>query len=138
MEGHKEDIFLFRVVTLFSVISIVLSCFGLFALSWAVTQNRRKEIGIRKVLGATPKDVLQLVTLSFAKRVAVAFVIAVPVGYYLMNKWLSGFVKKIDLGPEIFIMSAVIMTIVSAITLSFQTLQAVFTNPVQEIRSDGE
>src|SRR5690606_9225540 len=87
---------------------------------------------------AAPKDVLQLVTLSFAKRVAVAFVIAVPVGYYLMNKWLSGFVKKIDLGPEIFIMSAVIMTIVSAITLSFQTLQAVFTNPVQELRSDGE
>lgn len=138
MEGHKEDIFLFRVVTLFSVISIVLSCFGLFALSWAVTQNRRKEIGIRKVLGATPKDVLQLVTLSFAKRVAVAFVIAVPVGYYLMNKWLSGFVKKIDLGPEIFIMSAIIMTIVSAITLSFQTLQAAFTNPVQEIRREGE
>jgi putative ABC transport system permease protein len=76
--------------------------------------------------------------LSFAKRVAVAFVIAVPVGYYLMNKWLSGFVKKIDLGPEIFIMSAIIMTIVSAITLSFQTLQAAFTNPVQEIRREGE
>jgi putative ABC transport system permease protein len=138
LETHKEDIFLFRVVTLFSVVSIILSCFGLFALSWAMTQNRRREIGIRKVLGATTTDVLHLVTISFAKRIALAFAIAVPVGYYLMDKWLAGFITRINLGAEIFIMSAIIMTIISAVTLSLQTLQAVFTNPVQEIRKDGE
>ena len=136
MNKYKEEISLFRIVITFSIISIVLSCFGLFALSWAVIQNRTKEIGVRKVLGATSMDILNLLTLSFTKRIAVAFVIAAPVGYYLMNQWLTRFVNRIDLNIWIFVTAALIMIVVSAVTLSLQTFKATKTSPVDEIRDE--
>ena len=136
MKKYEEEISLIRIVVTFSIISIVLSCFGLFALSWAVIQNRTKEIGVRKVLGATSMDILNLLTISFIKRIAIAFVIAAPVGYYLMEQWLTRFVNRIDLNGWIFATAALIMIVVSAITLSLQTVRASMTNPVDEIRRD--
>jgi putative ABC transport system permease protein len=136
MKKYKGEIFLFKIVIAFSIISIVLSCFGLFALSWAVIQNRTKEIGVRKVLGATSMDILHLLTTSFTKRIAVAFAIAAPVGYYLMNQWLTRFVNRIELDIWIFASSALIMIVVSALTLSVQTVKATMTNPVNEIRDE--
>ncbi len=131
---HNDEIFLSRMVIAFSLLSIVLSCFGLFALSWAVVHNRTKEIGIRKVLGATSADILNLLTLSFTKRIALAFVIAAPISYYLMNKWLQGFVNRIELDAWIFVISALVMGFVSALALSVQTLKATITSPVAELR----
>jgi putative ABC transport system permease protein len=136
MKKYKAEISLFKIVITFSIISIVLSCFGLFALSWAVIQNRTKEIGVRKVLGASSIDILNLLTTSFTKRIAVAFVIAAPLGYYLMDQWLTRFVNRIDLDIWIFATSALIMIVVSALTLSVQTAKATMTNPVDEIRNE--
>jgi putative ABC transport system permease protein len=136
MKKYKDEVFLFKMVISFSIVSIVLSCFGLFALSWAVIQNRTKEIGVRKVLGATSIDILNLLTLSFTKRIALAFLIAAPVGYYLMNQWLSGFVNRIELDVWILVVSALMMILISGLTLSLQTVKATMTNPVDEIRNE--
>jgi putative ABC transport system permease protein len=136
MKKYKEDTFFYKIIITFSVISMILSCFGLFALSWAVVQSRTKEMGIRKILGATPLDILNLLTLTFTKRIILAFVIAAPVGYYLMNQWLTRFANKIELNVWIFCISGLMVTFIAFVTLSLQTVKATMTNPVDEIRNE--
>lgn len=136
MKKYKEDTFFYKIIITFSVISMILSCFGLFALSWAVVQSRTKEMGIRKVLGATALDILNLLTLTFTTRILIAFLIAAPVGYYLMNEWLTQFANKIELNVWIFCISALMVTIIALLTLSLQTVRAAMTNPVDEIRNE--
>lgn len=136
MNKYKDEVFLFKMVVSFSLVSIVLSCFGLFALSWAVTQNRTKEIGLRKVFGATSLDIFNLLTVSFTKRIGFAFLLAAPIGYYLMDQWLRIFVNRIDLNASVFILSGVMMMAVAALALSFQTVKATMTNPIDEMRNE--
>ena len=136
MKKYKEDTFFDKIIITFSVISIILSCFGLFALSWAVIQSRTKEMGIRKVLGATALDILNLLTLTFTKRIILAFMIAAPVGYYLMDQWLTRFANKIELNIWIFGIAGLMVTLVAFMTLSLQTVRATMTNPVDEIKNE--
>lgn len=136
MKKYREDTFIYKIVITFSIISMLVSCFGLFALSWAVIQSRTKEMGIRKVLGATPADILNLLTLTFTKRILIAFVIAAPIGYYVMDQWLARFANKIELNVWIFGLSALLVIAVAIVTLSLQTIKATMTNPVEEIRSE--
>jgi putative ABC transport system permease protein len=136
MKKYKEDTFFYKIVVTFSIVSMILSCFGLFALSWAVVQSRTKEMGIRKVLGATSLDILNLLTITFTKRILLAFAIAAPVGYYLMNQWLTRFANKIEFNIWIFGISGLIVTLVAFVTLSLQTVKATMTNPVDEIRNE--
>jgi putative ABC transport system permease protein len=136
MKKYKEDTFFYKIIITFSVISMILSCFGLFALSWAVVQSRTKEMGIRKILGATPLDILNLLTLTFTKRIILAFVIAAPVGYYLMNQWLTRFANRIELNVWIFCISGLMVTFIAFMTLSLQTVKATMTNPVDEIKNE--
>ena len=136
MKKYKEDTFFYRIIITFSIISMVLSCFGLFALSWAVIQSRTKEMGIRKVLGATGMDVLNLLTLTFTKRILIAFLLAAPAGYYLMNEWLARFSNRIELSGWVFMIASGVVIAVAFVTLSFQTIKATLTNPIDEIRSE--
>lgn len=136
MKKYKEDTFFYRIIITFSIISMVLSCFGLFALSWAVIQSRTKEMGIRKVLGATAIDVLNLLTLTFTKRILIAFLLAAPAGYYLMNEWLARFTNRIELSAWVFVIAGGVVVAVAFVTLSFQTIKATMTNPVDEIRNE--
>lgn len=136
MKKYKEDTFFYRIIIAFSIISMILSSFGLFALSWAVIQSRTKEMGIRKVLGATSIDILNLLTLTFTRRIVIAFIIAAPIGYYLMNQWLTRFANRIELNIWVFVLSALIVIMVAVMTLSLQTIKATMTNPVDEIRNE--
>lgn len=136
MKKYKEDTFFYRIIVAFSVISMVLSCFGLFALSWAVIQHRTKEIGIRKVLGANSLDILNILTITFTKRIALAFLLSAPLGYYLMSQWLARFANRIELSIWIFLLAAVMVFLIALITLGIQTVKAALTNPVDEIRSE--
>jgi putative ABC transport system permease protein len=136
MKKYKEDTFFYRIIITFAIISMVLSCFGLFALSWAVIQSRTKEMGIRKVLGATAVDVLNLLTVTFTKRILIAFLLAAPAGYYLMNEWLARFANRIELSAWVFIIAGGVVVAVAFVTLSFQTIKATMTNPVDEIRNE--
>jgi putative ABC transport system permease protein len=136
LNKYKADIFFYKTIVSFSVISMLISCFGLFALSWAVASGKTKEIGIRKVLGARTEDILKLLTLTFVKRIAIAFLLATPVAYYLMQRWLESFVYRISLGIALFVSAAAMVFVVAVITLSFQTLKAAFTNPVEELKNE--
>ena len=88
------------------------------------------------MLGATPLDILNLLTLTFTKRILLAFLIASPVGYYLMNEWLTRFANKIELNAWIFGIAGIMVTVIAFMTLSLQSIKATMTNPVDEIRNE--
>ncbi|RRQ48814.1 ABC transporter permease [Maribacter algicola] len=136
MKKYKEDTFFYNIIVTFAIISMILASFGLFALSWAVTQSRSKEMGIRKVLGASTRDIVNLLTYAFSKRILLAFIIAIPMGYYLMNQWLTRFANRIDLSIWIFILSGLIVILISVLTLSMQTIKATRKNPIEEISTE--
>lgn len=136
MKKYKGDTFFYKTVVAFSITSMIISCFGLFALSWAVAQSRLKEMGIRKVLGATAKDIMNLLSISFIKRIGIAFLIAAPAGYYLMDKWLQNFANRISLNTGIFITAGITVTFIALLTMSIQTVRAALTNPVNELKND--
>jgi putative ABC transport system permease protein len=134
MKKYTEETLFYKVVVASSVVSMVISCFGLFALSWAVIRSRAREMSIRKVFGATMIDILGLLTKSFAKRLAIAFVLAAPVGYYLMNQWLSRFVNKAPLNGWVFVVAAIVLATITLVTLGAQLLKAALSSPLNEIR----
>jgi putative ABC transport system permease protein len=136
LKKYKEETFFYKTMVTFAITTLVISCFGLFALSWAVSQSRTKEMGIRKVLGATARDVMNLLTMSFLRHILIAFAIAAPAGYYLMNEWLAHFAKRIPLGISVFAMAGVAVIIIAFFTMGIQTLKAARTNPVEEIKSE--
>jgi hypothetical protein len=95
-----------------------------------------KEVGIRKVLGANAKDIVRLLTVSFMKRIVIAFLVAAPISYYLMNEWLHRFVRKIPIDTLTFVAAAAAVTIVALTTMSVQTLRAAWRNPVEELKNE--
>ncbi len=134
MKKYSEESLFFKVVLAASITSMIISCFGLFALSWAVIRSRAKEMGIRKVLGATVVDILSLLTVSFAKRLLLAFVLAAPMGYYLMDLWMSRFAYKAPIDSWIFVITGVCLATIAIVTLGIQTLKASLSSPLDEIR----
>ena len=120
----------------FSVLSIVISCLGLFGLATFATQRRRKEIGVRKVLGAGETGIVALLAKEFLQLVAIALLIAFPIAWYVMNQWLQGFVYKVNISGWVFAGSGVAALLVAFITVSYQTIKAAMANPVRSLRSE--
>ncbi|MFK5857136.1 MAG: ABC transporter permease [Bacteroidota bacterium] len=118
----------------FSGIAILISCLGLLGLVIFSTEQRRKEIGIRKVNGASISEVLFMLNMDFLKWVAIAFIIATPIVYYTMDRWLQNFAYKIDLSWWIFALAGFLALIIALITVSFQTFWAARRNPVESLR----
>jgi putative ABC transport system permease protein len=134
MQKYAEETLFYKVVLSASVISMIISCFGMFALSWAVIRSRAKEMGIRKILGASVANILGLLTVSFAKRLVLAFVLAAPAGYYLMNLWLSRFVYKAPIDSWVFVFTGISLAAIAVFTLGIQTLKASLSSPLEEIK----
>ena len=107
---------------------------GLFGLSAFVIEQRTKEIGIRKVLGASIPEIIFKLSREFAKWVLIGNIIAWPVAYYLMNKWLENYAYRININPWIFILSAIITIAVVLATISFHTIKAATANPVESLK----
>jgi len=118
----------------FSLLAVFISCLGLFGLISFTAEQRTKEIGIRKVLGATVQGIVALLSKEFLILVAIANIAAWPIAYLVMNKWLQGFAYHIDIGIGIFVMSAVLALGIALITVSFQAVKAALTNPVDSLR----
>lgn len=119
-----------------AVIAIVLSCLGLFALALLMIQQRIKEIGVRKVLGASVLSINNLLAKDFLKLVVLALIIASPVAWWLMNKWLQDFPYKITIGIFVFVAVASSAIIISMLTISYNTMKAALTNPVKSLRTE--
>lgn len=124
------------VFTAFSVLAIIVACLGLFGLSAFMAEQRTKEISIRKVLGASFNRILLLLTQNFLILMAIALIVAIPIGRYLMQEWLSEFKYRVPLGWDVFTISGVIVTLISLITISFESIKAIFINPVKGLRSE--
>lgn len=133
-EQYKADQQFGNVFTIFSGLAIFVACLGLFGLAAFMTAKRTKEIGIRKVLGASISSILQLLSTDFMKLIMVSVLLAIPIAYYGMSQWLSGFAFRIDLYWYIFAVPALLVLLIALLTVSFQTLRAAKSNPVESLR----
>jgi putative ABC transport system permease protein len=125
-----------KIVSYAAVIAIIISSLGLFALTTLAIEQRVKEIGIRKVLGASITNITALLSASFLKLVVIAFLLAVPVSWYFMNNWLQDFAYRIVLSWWIFALSAIATILLALLTVSYHTLRAATANPVNSLRRD--
>ncbi|MEM9325973.1 MAG: FtsX-like permease family protein [Bacteroidota bacterium] len=121
---------------LFSVITIFIAAMGLFALASYVTEQRKKEIGLRKVLGASSKNLVGLLLSHFFKLIAIAFVVAIPIAWYAMNDWLNGFVYRVDLSVWIFLVAGFGVSLITFLTVGYDTYRAAISNPVKVLRTE--
>jgi putative ABC transport system permease protein len=123
-----------KLLLLLSIISIVIACVGLYAISLFTIIRKTKEIGIRKVNGAKVTEVMTLLNKDFVKWVAIAFVIATPIAYYAMNKWLENFAYKTTLSWWIFALAGLLALGIALLTVSWQSWRAATRNPVEALR----
>ena len=117
-----------------SMLAILIACLGLFGLAAYATQERTKEMGIRKVLGASVPQVVNLIASDFVRLVLVANIIAWPLAYYAMQKWLQNFAYRIDVGIWIFVVSGIVALVIALATVSSQAIKAATANPVESLR----
>ncbi len=123
-----------RIITYFTVLAVFISCLGLFGLSLFMAEQRVKEIGIRKTLGATVSGIVGLMSKDFLLLVAVANLISWPASYFIMNRWLQNFTYKIDMGLWMFALAAGMALFIALFTISFQTVKAATANPADSLR----
>ncbi len=125
-----------RIITSFAILAVFISCLGLFGLSLFVAEQRTKEIGIRKTLGAAVSNIVGLMSKDFLILVAVANLISWPVSYFIMKKWLQSFAYRIDFGLWIFALAAALALFIALLTIAFQTVKAATANPVDSLRHE--
>jgi len=121
---------------LFSGLTIFISCLGLFGLATYMAENRMKEVGVRKILGASISNIAALLSKDFLKLVVVAILIASPLAWYFMNTWLNGFNYRIQISWTVFVMAGIASVFIALITVSFQSIRAAVANPVTSLRSE--
>lgn len=133
---YKSDTQLLNVLSIFAVIAISIACMGLFGLSMFTTRQRTKEIGIRKVLGASIPGVTALLSKDFIKLVLLAAIIAFPISWVLMNKWLEDFAYRVEISWWVFAVAGIGTLMIALITVSFQAIKAAWVNPVKSLRTE--
>ncbi len=131
---YSQEKQLERIFVTFTFFTILIACLGLFGLTTYATSQRVKEIGIRKVLGASVRDIVWLLSVDFMKLVLIAYIAAVPLGYILMKKWLQNFAYRMTLGPEIFLINALLLLLVAFFAVSFKTIKTALSDPSQSLR----
>jgi putative ABC transport system permease protein len=124
------------IFNLFAILAIFISCLGLYGLSAFMAEQRTKEIGVRKVLGASVMRIVYMLSGSFTKLIAVAVFIAVPVSWYAINSWLNGFAYRIDIGWTIFLLASGTALLIAWTTVSYESIKAALANPVKSLRSE--
>jgi putative ABC transport system permease protein len=125
-----------KLLTLFTGISIIISCLGLFGLAAFSVQQRTKEIGIRKVLGAGVFSITRLLTTEFVWLVLAANMIAIPFGWYLASQWLEGFAYSVAIDPFIFVLTLIIILVITIVTVSYQAISAALNDPIKSLRNE--
>jgi len=132
-KGEQQMGDLFNV---FAIIAILISCMGLYGLSAFLAEQRTREIGVRKVLGASVFNVVYLLSTGFTKLILIAIVIAIPIAWFAMNKWLSGFAYRVDVGWAIFLIASLGALAIAWLTVSYESVKAAIVNPVKSLRSE--
>jgi len=125
-----------KLAGIFAALAIFISCLGLFGLAAYVAEQRTREIGIRKVLGASVREVFLLVIKDFVGLVMISCVIATPVAFYFLRNWLAGYYYHISISPAVFVVSAAGAIVIAVATISFQAVKAALMNPIRSLRTE--
>ena len=133
---YEKEITTRKISGLFTLIAIFIACLGLLALAAFTAEKRTKEIGIRKVLGATVPNLVTMLSQDFLKLVLIGILIAVPVAYYAMTQWLQQFAYRIDISIGVFLLAAFLAILIAFLTVSFQSVRAALLNPIKSLRSE--
>ncbi len=131
---YKAEQKLGKSFNIFTLVALSIACLGLIGLASFISEQKRKEIGIRKVLGADFQSIIVLLARDFVKCIAVAAVIAWPIGYFVMERWLQNFVYRTSIGIEIFILSGLLAFVIALTTVSYQSIKDALANPVDSLR----
>lgn len=135
-KNYSADKRLSGIINGFAAIAILISCLGLFGLSSFSAEQRLKEIGIRKVLGARVSTIVVLLAKGFLRLVCIALFIAMPIAYWIMHRWLSQFSIQISIGWQIFAATAGVITVIALATISVQVVRAALANPVKMLKNE--
>jgi len=125
-----------RVGILFCILAIFVACLGLFGLAAFMAEQRKKEIGVRKVLGASVLNITQMLSQDFVKLVLIALLIAFPIAFWLTDNWLQGFAYHIEIGWSVFVFAGLVALGIALFTVSFQAIKAALANPVKSLRTE--
>ena len=136
MQRNRRTTDMANLLLMYSIISILLTCFGLFGMALYATKQRTKEIGIRKVNGASTRSIMLLLIRQFVKWIAVAFVIATPLAWVLLNRWLESFANRISISPLYFLMGGGIVLAITLLTVGWHSYRAASSNPVKSLKSE--
>ena len=135
-ELYKSEREMAQIINLATFVTILISCLGLFGLATFTAESRTKEIGIRKVLGASVMNITTLLSKDFIKLVLVSTIIASPIAYYLIHQWLGGFAYKTDLHWWVFALAGIILMLIALLTVSYQAIKAALMNPVKSLKTE--
>ena len=135
-QGYAEEQRSGKLFSFFSGLAIIIACVGLFGLSAYTTSLRTKEIGIRKVLGASAAGIILLLSKDFTRLVVIAFVFSVPLAWWMMSEWLVSFAYRINLGVSSFLIAGAIALLIAWLTVSYQSIKAAIVNPVKSLKSE--
>lgn len=125
-----------KIFSIFTTLSILIACLGLFGLAAFNAEKRSKEIGVRKVLGASVSQITYKLSIDFLKLVGIAILVSLPLAWYVMNKWLEDFTYRIEIGWGIFALAATLAVVISIITVSYQSIKAALANPIKSLRTE--
>jgi putative ABC transport system permease protein len=125
-----------KLANIFAFLAIFISCLGLFGLATFTAEQRTKEIGMRKVLGASSSSIVRLLSLNFLKPIVLAFLVAFPAAWYAMNNWLQHYAYKIDISWWMFAIAGLLTVCIALITVSYQSIKAALVNPVKSLRTE--
>jgi putative ABC transport system permease protein len=135
-KNYEAENRLASIVNVFTFIAIFISCLGLFGLATFSAEQRTKEIGVRKVLGATVASIITLLSKDFIKLVAIAILIASPLAWWVMNRWLQDFAYRINISWIVFLITTVAALAIALLTISIQAIRAALANPVKSLRTE--
>jgi putative ABC transport system permease protein len=133
---YDEDRRVSKIISSFGIIAMIICVLGLYGLSSYMAERRFKEIGIRKVMGASVPQIVMMMSAEFVRLVLIAFVVAVPAAYYGMSKWLEGFAYKVSIGWFVFAMAGFVALAIALVTISFESIKSAMTNPIDSLRSE--
>ena len=125
-----------KLSNVFATLAILISCLGLFGLAAYTAERRIKEIGVRKVLGASVPGIAMLLSKDFLKLVGIACVVAFPVAWWVMHNWLDGYKYRVEISGWIFVVAGISAVLIALVTVSFQSIKAAIANPVKNLRTE--
>lgn len=120
----------------FSLLSILIACLGLFGLSSYMANRRSKEIAVRKVIGASVPQIFWLLFTTFLQLLALSCLVAIPLSWFIMHRWLEDFAYRVDIDAFIFLLGIGLVVLLTVVSVSYETMRAALTNPVKSLRND--